>query len=155
MLGRRQCGWARCQREFAARAGMDPTALSKVLHGTRRLRDDELVAIAREGKVSQRYLRTGEGRGPGPAKGRARADSLDPDIRRAQILEATARLVARKGFHHVRVADIAEECGTSTGTIHYQLPHQGRHAAVRARFLRGSAPPAHRGPVQHLRSCGG
>ena len=110
------------QREFAVRAGMDPTALSKVLHGTRRLRDDELVAIAREGKVSQRYLRTGEGRGPGPVRGRVRADSLDPDVRRAQILEATARLIARKGFHHVRVADIAEECGTSTGTIHYHFP---------------------------------
>ncbi|HEY4456665.1 MAG TPA: TetR/AcrR family transcriptional regulator [Pseudonocardiaceae bacterium] len=111
------------QREFADRIGMDPTALSKALRGTRRLRDDELAAIAKVAKVSQRYLRTGIGRGPAPRDtGRIRADALDPDVRRAQILDATARLIARKGFHNVRVADIAAECGTSTGTVHYHFP---------------------------------
>ena len=111
------------QREFADRIGMDPTALSKALRGTRRLREDELVAIAKAAKVSQRYLRTGVGRGPAPRDaGRIRADALDPDVRRAQILDATARLIARKGFHNVRVADIAAECGTSTGTVHYHFP---------------------------------
>ena len=111
------------QREFADRIGMDPTALSKALRGTRRLREDELAAIAKAGRVSQRYLRTGVGRGPAPHDaGRARADALDPDVRRAQILDATARLIARKGFHNVRVADIAAECGTSTGTVHYHFP---------------------------------
>lgn len=111
------------QREFADRIGMDPTALSKALRGTRRLRDHELAAIAKAAKVSQRYLRTGIGRGPAPRDtGRTRADALDPDVRRAQILDATARLIARKGFHNVRVADIAAECGTSTGTVHYHFP---------------------------------
>ena len=111
------------QREFADRIGMDPTALSKALRGTRTLREDELAAIAKAAKVSQRYLRTGTGRGPAPRDaGRARADALDPDVRRAQILDATARLIARKGFHNVRVADIAAECGTSTGTVHYHFP---------------------------------
>lgn len=115
------------QREFADRIGMDPTALSKALRGTRRLREDELAAIARAGRVSQRYLRTGLGRGPVARDGtkaaaRARADALEPDARRTQILDATARLIARKGFHHVRVADIARECGTSTGTVHYHFP---------------------------------
>jgi AcrR family transcriptional regulator len=111
------------QRKFADRIGMDPTALSKALRGTRRLREDELAAIAKAAKVSQRYLRTGVGRGPAvPDGGRARADALDPDLRRAQILEATARLIARKGFHNVRVADIAQACGTSTGTVHYHFP---------------------------------
>lgn len=111
------------RREFADRIGMDPTALSKALHGTRRLRDDELTAIAKAAKVSQRYLRTGTGRGPTPRDtGRARADALDSDVRRVQILEATARLIARMGFHHVRVADIAAACGTSTGTVHYHFP---------------------------------
>lgn len=109
------------------RIGTDPTALSKALRGTRRLRDDELAAIAKTGRVSQRYLRTGAGRGPvmrvaDRATARPRADALDADARRAQILEATARLIARKGFHKVRVADIARECGTSTGTVHYHFP---------------------------------
>ncbi|MCE7008122.1 TetR family transcriptional regulator C-terminal domain-containing protein [Kibdelosporangium philippinense] len=113
---------ASSQREFAARIGMDHTALSKALHGTRQLREDEVAAIAKAGGVSQRYLRTGVGRGPGPALTRPRADPVEPDIRRAQILDATAKLIARKGFHHVRVADIAKACGTSTGTIHYHFP---------------------------------
>jgi len=119
------------QREFADRIGMDPTALSKALRGTRRLRDGEIAAIARTAKVSQRYLRTGVGRGPTPGdNGRTRADALDPDVRRAQILDATARLIARKGFHNVRVADIAAECGTSTGTVHYHFP--AKDEALRA-----------------------
>ncbi|MEU8484785.1 MULTISPECIES: TetR/AcrR family transcriptional regulator [unclassified Streptomyces] len=117
------------QREFADRVGMDPTALSKALRGNRRLKDHEVAAIAQVGKVSQRYLRTGAGRPPvarGAADGgqpvRRRADAVDADLRRAQILEATARLIARRGFHKVRVADIAHACGTSTGTVHYHFP---------------------------------
>ncbi|MGW2339780.1 TetR family transcriptional regulator C-terminal domain-containing protein [Streptomyces sp. NPDC001661] len=117
------------QREFAVRVGMDPTALSKALRGNRRLRDVEIAAIAQVGKVSQRYLRTGVGRPPAPRNGangagatRRRADAVDAELRRTQILEATARLIARRGFHKVRVADIAEACGTSTGTVHYHFP---------------------------------
>lgn len=111
------------QREFADRIGMDPTALSKALRGTRRLREDELAAIAKAGRVSRRYLRTGLGRGPAPRETtRVRADALESDVRRTQILDATARLIARQGFHNVRVADIARECGTSTGTVHYHFP---------------------------------
>lgn len=116
------------QREFAARIGMDPTALSKALRGNRRLQDHELKSIARVGKVPVDYLRTGAGRpdhldaGPAPASARRRAESLEAEQRRLQILEATARLIARRGFHNVRVADIARECGTSTGTVHYHFP---------------------------------
>ncbi|WP_326777657.1 TetR/AcrR family transcriptional regulator [Streptomyces sp. NBC_01445] len=113
------------QREFADRVGMDPTALSKALRGNRRLQDHEVAAIAQVGKVSQRYLRTGAGRPPATGGGQAvrrRADAVDADLRRAQILEATARLIARRGFHKVRVADIARACGTSTGTVHYHFP---------------------------------
>lgn len=113
------------QREFADRVGMDPTALSKALRGNRRLQDHEVAAIAQVGKVSQRYLRTGAGRPPATGGGqtvRRRADAVDADLRRAQILEATARLIARRGFHKVRVADIARACGTSTGTVHYHFP---------------------------------
>jgi AcrR family transcriptional regulator len=47
---------------------------------------------------------------------------VDPATRRVQILDSTARLIARRGLHNVRVADIAEACGTSTGTIHNYFP---------------------------------
>ncbi|MFP1625210.1 TetR family transcriptional regulator C-terminal domain-containing protein [Streptomyces sp. 5K101] len=127
------------QREFAARIGMDPTALSKALRGNRRLGDRELAALARVGKVSLRYLRTGRGRPPTPPENtaepdtRRRADAVDAEVRRGQILEATARLIARRGFHRVRVVDIARACGTSTGTVHYHFPTKGD--ALRAALL--------------------
>lgn len=50
----------------------------------------------------------------------ATAASLDP--RKREILEATWRLIAERGYHEVRVADIAAEVGTSTGTVHYHFP---------------------------------
>ncbi|MEV0262904.1 TetR/AcrR family transcriptional regulator [Streptomyces sp. NPDC050617] len=42
--------------------------------------------------------------------------------RRQAILEATWQLIAERGFHAVRIADIAKVCGTSTGTVHYYFP---------------------------------
>lgn len=42
--------------------------------------------------------------------------------RRIAILEATWQLVAERGYHHVRVQDVARICGTSTGTVHYYFP---------------------------------
>jgi AcrR family transcriptional regulator len=116
------------QREFAENIGMDPTALSKALSGARRLRDDELAAIATLGKVSRTYLRNGTGRPPAVVTDdelnrlTSRGESVDPTARRLQILDSTARLIARRGLHNVRVADIAEACGTSTGTIHNYFP---------------------------------
>ena len=44
------------------------------------------------------------------------------DRRRPEILQATWQLIAERGYHAVRVADIAVVCGTSTGTIHYYFP---------------------------------
>ena len=44
------------------------------------------------------------------------------DARKREILEATWRLIAERGYHEVRVADIAAEVGTSTGTVHYHFP---------------------------------
>jgi AcrR family transcriptional regulator len=49
---------------------------------------------------------------PGPAE----------DGRRREILEAAWRLIARNGFHTVRVSDIANACGTSTAAVHYYFP---------------------------------
>lgn len=42
--------------------------------------------------------------------------------RRNAILDATWQLVAQRGYHHVRVQDVARVCGTSTGTVHYYFP---------------------------------
>lgn len=49
-------------------------------------------------------------------------DHRRDDRRRREILEATWQLIAERGYHAVRVADIAAVCGTSTGTIHYHFP---------------------------------
>ncbi|HEX7404721.1 MAG TPA: TetR/AcrR family transcriptional regulator [Candidatus Nanopelagicaceae bacterium] len=46
---------------------------------------------------------------------------FDPN-RRERILEAAAYLIAERGVHAVRVADIAERIGTTTGTVHYYFP---------------------------------
>ncbi len=50
--------------------------------------------------------------------------------RRAAILDAAWRLVAERGYHQVRVQDIARVCGTSTGTVHYYFP--GKDDVLRA-----------------------
>src|SRR5438445_577072 len=39
--------------------------------------------------------------------------------RRLQIIEATRRVVLRKGFHRVTTQDIAQEAGASAGIPHY------------------------------------
>lgn len=46
-----------------------------------------------------------------------------PDRRQA-ILDAAWQLVADRGYHSVRVADIARACGTSSGTVHYYFPEK-------------------------------
>lgn len=46
---------------------------------------------------------------------------FDPN-RKERILEAAAYLIAERGVHSVRVADIAERIGTTTGTVHYYFP---------------------------------
>jgi len=42
--------------------------------------------------------------------------------RKERILEAAAHLIAERGVHSVRVADIAKRIGTTTGTVHYYFP---------------------------------
>lgn len=51
-----------------------------------------------------------------------RTDVQRNEERRAAILEAAWHLVAERGYHEVRVQDIARVCGTSTGTVHYYFP---------------------------------
>jgi AcrR family transcriptional regulator len=47
---------------------------------------------------------------------------INEDIRRTAILEAAAQLIAERGYHAVRISDIAAEVGTSTGAVHYYFP---------------------------------
>ena len=56
---------------------------------------------------------TRTGRPSGPAVGH--------DERREAILAAACRAILRRGFHATRIADIAREAGTSSGTVHYHF----------------------------------
>lgn len=123
------------QREFAAKINMNETALSKALAGSRQLQAHELTAIARAARVPVSFLKTGTPVPPGITEaeeqpGRLRAEQLDPEARRAQIVDATARLIARRGLHNVRIADIAAECKTSPATVHYHF--ESKNEALRA-----------------------
>lgn len=118
------------QREVADRLGLDPTKLSKSLNGVRRFSADELTRVAELSGVSVDWIVHGHGPGPRerPAVGpRAASPAVDgaasgDDQRRLQYLEAAWRLISEKGYHAVRVSDIARECGTSTGAVHYYFP---------------------------------
>ena len=41
--------------------------------------------------------------------------------RRQQILDATHRVTLQRGLHDVRISDVADELGVSTGLIHYHF----------------------------------
>jgi AcrR family transcriptional regulator len=65
--------------------------------------------------------------------------------RRTAILDAAGALIAERGYHAVRIADIARLVGTSTGAVHYYFPGKNdvltaalRHTLERA-FERQSA----------------
>ncbi|QVQ53490.1 TetR family transcriptional regulator C-terminal domain-containing protein [Spiractinospora alimapuensis] len=124
------------QRVFATRIGMEPSKLSKSLTGTRRFSADELVSIAEAGGVTVNWLVNGDDTAttvtatPRPS---AEVTSTPVGIaddtgalrehnRRQQIIDAAWTLIAERGYHAVRVADIAKECGTSAATVHYHFP---------------------------------
>ncbi len=73
-----------------------------------------------------------------PAAGSAQHGrrSLTVEQRRAEILEATRRVVLARGFGHTRIADVAAELGVSTGLIHY---HFASKDALLAETLRVKA----------------
>jgi AcrR family transcriptional regulator len=58
---------------------------------------------------------------PQPAIPHAGRRALTVEQRRAEILEATRRVVLERGFGHTRIADVAAELGVSTGLIHYHF----------------------------------
>lgn len=117
------------QREFAAAIGLDETKLSKALTGTRRFSPHELVRVAECCGVTVNWLLNGSDDAvtvtavPAPA---ARSASNPEHHRqsepRRRILETAWRLIAERGYHRVRIADIAKACGTSAATIHYHFP---------------------------------
>ena len=118
------------RREFAAAIGLDETKLSKSLGGRRRFTTDELAAISRRADVPLAELVHG-GRPavtatPAPSVTPARAD--DPDGARKRILDAAWTLIAARGYHQVRVADVAAAAGTSSAAVHYHFP--GRRALL-------------------------
>ena len=41
------------------------------------------------------------------------------DQRREEVMRATLEAITEIGYRHVRIADVAERAGVSTGTIHY------------------------------------
>ncbi|MFC4002259.1 TetR family transcriptional regulator C-terminal domain-containing protein [Prauserella oleivorans] len=117
------------QREFAAAIGLDETKLSKSLKGTRRFSPHELVRIAEYSGVTVNWLLNGSDDAatvtavPAPtARSRSPLAEGPPDEPRRRILETAWKLIAERGYHRVRIADIARECGTSTAAIHYHFP---------------------------------
>ncbi|MEU6657754.1 TetR/AcrR family transcriptional regulator [Streptomyces sp. NPDC046821] len=107
------------QREFARRIVMDPSKLSRSLSGTRRFTAAELARIADEGQVDAGRLLGSRHRTPARPSGTAVPVEGG---RPSQIVRETVRLIAERGFHAVRVSDIAEACETSTAAIHYHFP---------------------------------
>ncbi|MEU4899105.1 TetR/AcrR family transcriptional regulator [Streptomyces sp. NPDC022067] len=133
---RQVIGAAGCtQREFARRVVMDPSKLSRSLSGSRRFTVAELARIADAGNVDAGWLlgTTAVG-GAAAGAGAPRPPAAPPEGGRPlQIVRETVRLIAERGFHAVRVADIAAACDTSTATIHYHFPGRAEllEAAVR------------------------
>ncbi|MFE2442923.1 TetR family transcriptional regulator C-terminal domain-containing protein [Streptomyces melanosporofaciens] len=128
-------GKAGCtQREFARRVVMDPSKLSRSLSGSRRFTVAELARIADAGNVDAGWLLGTAATGGAADAPRPSAPAALPDSGRPlQIVRETVRLIAERGFHAVRVADIAAACDTSTATIHYHFPGRAEllEAAVR------------------------
>ncbi|QRP49892.1 TetR/AcrR family transcriptional regulator [Amycolatopsis sp. FDAARGOS 1241] len=128
------------QRELAAAIGLDETKLSKALTGTRRFSPHELVRVAEYCGVTVNWLLNGsdDAKTVTAVPALAARPASDPEHHtqsepRRRILETAWELIAERGYHHVRIADIAKACGTSTATIHYHFPSKTEvlHEALR------------------------
>ncbi|WP_434599347.1 TetR family transcriptional regulator C-terminal domain-containing protein [Streptomyces sp. A5-4] len=125
------------QREFARRIVMDPSKLSRSLGGARRFTVAELARIADTAEVDAAWL-LGSRTEPAAVistvrRHRTTSVAAPEGGRPLQIVRETVRLIAERGFHAVRVADIAEACATSSAAIHYHFPGRDEllEAAVR------------------------
>ena len=116
------------QRSFAERIGLDATKLSKSLSGTRRLTAGELTRIADAGNVTVNWLINGSDEvetvaaAPQRSAVLARTGDAREAGRHPQILDAAWHLIAERGYHAVRISDVAKACGISAATIHYHFP---------------------------------
>ncbi|MGW7054707.1 TetR family transcriptional regulator C-terminal domain-containing protein [Streptomyces sp. NPDC054887] len=125
------------RREFARRIVMEPSKLSRSLSGSRRFTVAELARIADTADVDAGWLlgsRTGAATKPAAVRReRATAVGSCEGGRPLQILRETVRLIAERGLHAVRIADIAAACATSSAAVHYHFPgrEQLLEAAVR------------------------
>jgi AcrR family transcriptional regulator len=151
------------QGDFAARIGLDGSKLSRSLNGARRFTLSELARIAEIGGVSTDWLLNGDGVGPGDTRPTeppaGRSGPAEPGVagrdpgdeaaartqRRDEFLVAAWRLIAKHGYHAVRVADVASACGTSSAAVHYYFPtkqdvlNEALRFCVEQAFLRQGA----------------
>ena len=109
------------RRRVAAAVGLDETKLSKSLAGRRRFTADELDRIAAATGTDLAWLLRGEGAPPVTATSDLIAARSDPDDARKRILDAAWTLIAARGYHRVRIADVAEAAGTSSASVHYHF----------------------------------
>lgn len=114
------------QREFAERIGLETSKLSKSLTGTRRFTPAELTRIAETANVTVNWLLNGSDDAETVAAAPRRSARAETERgnsgRYQQILDAAWQLIAERGYHAVRVSDVAKACGTSAATIHYYFP---------------------------------
>lgn len=116
------------QRRFAEEIGLEETKLSKALSGRRRFAAAELVAIADRTDVTVNWLLHGrdDARARTALPAGAAVASARGERARRRILDAAWQLIADRGYHRVRVADVAREAGTSPAAISYHFPtHAG------------------------------
>jgi AcrR family transcriptional regulator len=123
-------GWT--QRRFSEAIGLEETKLSKSLAGRRRFPAAELVAIADATGVTVNWLLHGRDDArthTAVPRGAARTESARTESgtargaqARRRILDAAWNLIADRGYHRVRTADVAQACGTSPAAIHYHFP---------------------------------
>ncbi|GLZ53795.1 TetR family transcriptional regulator C-terminal domain-containing protein [Actinomycetospora sp. NBRC 106378] len=109
------------RRRVAAAVGLDETKLSKSLAGRRRFTPDELDRIAAHTDVELTWLLRGEGAPPVTAASDLIAARDEPDDARKRILDAAWTLIATRGYHRVRIADVGEAAGTSSASVHYHF----------------------------------
>lgn len=123
----------RTHREFAAAVDLEHTKLSKSLKGVRRFSAAELIRIADHAGVTVNWLLNGQDDATTVAASPRNASAITPlppggtrsahehDMRR-RITEAAWRLIAERGHHSVRVADIAAASGVAAATITAYFP---------------------------------
>ncbi|WP_433798968.1 TetR family transcriptional regulator C-terminal domain-containing protein [Actinomycetospora sp. CA-084318] len=128
------------RRRVAAAVGLDETKLSKALAGRRRFTPDELDRIAAATGTDLAWLLRGDGAAPVTAASDLITPRPEPDDARKRILDAAWTLIATRGYHRVRIADVAEAAGTSSATVHY---HYADKEALLDEALRHDVELAH------------